>query len=108
MGDTSISILGVVDLHVEVDLAAHPTSIMQHESTGDDMSMPEHIVMSDSSQRHVEMYDEIQRGIVPCREETHLGEYADVTHLQQHIVMGDHLHHFSSYMRDDIGRLVDQ
>jgi hypothetical protein len=45
MGDTSISILGVVDLHVEVDLAAHPTSMMQHESTGDDMSMPEHIVM---------------------------------------------------------------
>jgi hypothetical protein len=54
------------------------------------------------------MYDEIQRGIVPYREETHLGEYADVTHLQQHIVMGDHLHHFSSCMRDERGRLVDQ
>jgi hypothetical protein len=34
------------------------------------------------------MYDEIQRGIVPCREETHLGEYAYVTHLQQHIDRG--------------------
>jgi hypothetical protein len=45
---------------------------------------------------------------VPCREETHLGEYEDVTHLQQHIVMGDHLHHFSSCMRDERGRLVDQ
>jgi hypothetical protein len=75
---------------------------------GDDMSMSEHIVMSDISQIHVEMYDEIHRGIVPCREETHLGEYADVTHLQQHIVMGDHLHHFSSCMRDERGRLVDQ
>jgi hypothetical protein len=38
----------------------------------------------------------IQRGILPCREETHLGEYVDVTPLQQHIVVGDHLHHFSS------------
>jgi hypothetical protein len=108
MGDTSISILGVVDLHVEVDPAAHPRSMMRNESMRDDMSMPKHIVMSDSSQRHVKMYDEIQRGIVPCREETHLGEYADVTHLQQHIVVGDHLRHFSSCMRDERGRLVDQ
>jgi hypothetical protein len=49
MGDTSISVLGVVDLHVEVDPAAHPGSMMRHESAGDDMSMPEHTVMSDSS-----------------------------------------------------------
>ena len=28
MGDTSISVLGVVDLHVEVDPAAHPRSMM--------------------------------------------------------------------------------
>jgi hypothetical protein len=40
------------------------------------MSRPEHIVMSASSQRHAELYEEIQRGIVPCREETHLGEHA--------------------------------
>jgi hypothetical protein len=59
MGDTSISILGVVDLHVEVDLAAHARSMMQHDSMRDDMSMPEYIVMSDSSQRHFEMYDEV-------------------------------------------------
>jgi hypothetical protein len=98
----------VVDLHVEVDPATHSRSMMRHESTEDDMSMPEHRVMSDISQRHVEMYDEIQRGIVPCREETHLGEYADVTHLQQHIVVGDHLHHFSRCMRDERGRFVDQ
>jgi hypothetical protein len=38
---------------------------------GDDMSMPEHTMMSDSSQRDAEMYGGIQRGIVPCREETH-------------------------------------
>jgi hypothetical protein len=62
MGDTSIFVLGVVDLHVEVDPAAHPRSMMWHESTGDDMSMPKHIVMSDSSQRNVEMYDEILKG----------------------------------------------
>jgi hypothetical protein len=56
MGDTSIGVLGVVDLHVEVDPAVCPGSMMQHESTGDDMSMPEHTVMSDSSQRHAKMY----------------------------------------------------
>jgi hypothetical protein len=39
MGDTSISVLGVVDLHVEVDPAAYPRSMMRHESTGDNMSM---------------------------------------------------------------------
>jgi hypothetical protein len=38
----------------------------------------------------------------------HLGEYADVTHLQQHIVVGDHFHHFSSCMGDERWRLVDQ
>jgi hypothetical protein len=54
------------------------------------------------------MYGGIQRGIVPCREETHLGEHADVTHLQQHIVVGDHLHHFSSCLGDERWRLVDQ
>jgi hypothetical protein len=97
-----------VDLHIEVDPAVRPGSVMQHESTGDDMSMPEHTVMSDSSQRHAEMYGGIQRGVLPCREETHLGEHADVTPLQQHIVVGDHLHHFSSCMGDERWRLVDQ
>jgi hypothetical protein len=108
MGDTSICVLGVVDIHIEIDLSVPPGSMMQHEFAGDDRSMTEYTVMSDSSQRHAGMYDEIQRGIVPCMEETHLGEYADVTHLQQHIVVGDPLHHFSSYMRDERGRLVDQ
>jgi hypothetical protein len=50
MEDTSICVLRAVDLHVEVDPAVCPGSMMQHESTGDDMSMPEHTVMSDSSQ----------------------------------------------------------
>jgi len=45
---------------------------------------------------------------VPCREETHSGEYVDVTPLQQHIVVGDHLHHFSSCMVDERWSLVDQ
>jgi hypothetical protein len=108
MEDTSICVPRAVDLHVEVDPAVCPGSMMQHESTGDDMSMPEHTVMSDSSQRHAEMYGGIQRGIVPCREETHLGEHADVTPLQQHIVMRDHLHHISSCMGDERWRLVEQ
>jgi hypothetical protein len=40
------------------------------------MSMLEHTVMSNSSQRYAEMYDGIQRGVLTCMEETHLGEYA--------------------------------
>jgi hypothetical protein len=105
--DTSICVLRVVDLHIEVDPVVRPGSVMQHESTGDDMSMPEHTVMSDSSQRHVEMYDGIQRGVLTCREEAHLGEHVDTTPLQHHMDMRDHLHHISSCMRDDRWRLVD-
>jgi hypothetical protein len=72
------------------------------------MSMSEHTVASDSSQRHAEMYGGIQRGVGPCREETHLGEHADFTPLQQHQVLRDHLHHISSCMGDERWRLVDQ
>jgi hypothetical protein len=108
MEDTSICVLRVVDLHIEVDPAVCPGSVMQHESMGDDMSMPEHTVMSDSSQRHAEMYDGIQRGVLICRDETHLGEHADTTPLQQHMDMREHLHHISSCMRDDKWKLVDQ
>jgi hypothetical protein len=49
MGDTSICVLGVVDLHIEIDPVVRPGSVMQHEFARDDMSMSEHIVMSDSS-----------------------------------------------------------
>jgi hypothetical protein len=82
MGDTSICVLGVVDLHIEIDPAVHPGYVMQHEFAGDDRCMPEHTVMSDSSQRHAEMYGGIQRGVLPGREETHLGEHAGATPLQ--------------------------
>jgi hypothetical protein len=101
MEDTSICVPRAVDLHVEGYPTVHPGSTMQHESARDDMSMPEHTVMRDSSQSHAEMYGCIQRGIVPCREETHLGEYVEVNPLQQHIVVGDHLHHFSDCMGDE-------
>ena len=39
-------------------------------------------VIRDSSQRHVEMYGGIQRGVLLGREETHLGEHAGATSLQ--------------------------
>jgi hypothetical protein len=107
MEDTSICVLRVVNLHVEVDLAVCPRSMMRRESTGDDMSMSEHTVISDSSQVHVKMYGGIQRGVLPCREDTHSGEYADVTPLQQHIVMRSHLHHFNNCMGDERWRLVN-
>jgi hypothetical protein len=102
MEDTSICVPRAVDLHVEVDPS------VQHESTGDDMSTSEHTVMSDSSQRHAEMYGGIQTGIVTCREETHLGEHVDVTPFQQHLVVRDHLHHISSCMGDERWGLVMQ
>jgi len=64
--------------------------------------------MSDSSQVPAEMYGGIQRGILPCREETHLGKHADATPLQQHMVMRSHLHRFNSCMGDGRWRLVYQ
>ena len=82
MGGTSICVLEVVDLDIEIDPAACPGSMIQHESAGDDMSMPEHTMMRDSLQSHAEMYGGIQRGIMPFIEETHLGEHVDVTPLQ--------------------------
>jgi hypothetical protein len=99
--DTSICVPGVVDLHVEVDPVVHPGSMMLQEYTGDYMSMQEHTVVSDSSQRHAEMYSGIQRGVLACREETHLVEHGDVSPLQQHIVLGDHLHSSSNHRGDD-------
>jgi hypothetical protein len=65
MGNTSICVLGVIDLHIEIDPAACPRLMIQHESIGDDMSMSEHTMMRDSSQSHAEMYGGIQRGIMP-------------------------------------------
>ena len=107
MDDTSICLPRAVGLHVEVDPAVRPGYMMQHESASDNMGRPENTVRSASPQRHAELYDEIQRGIVPCREETHLGERVGVTPLQQHLVMRDHFHHFSSCMGDERWRLVE-
>jgi hypothetical protein len=81
---------------------------MQQEYTGDYMSMQEHTMVSDSSQRHAKMYNGIQRGVLACREETHLVEHGDVSPLQQHIVLRDHLPSISSCMRDERWRVVDQ
>jgi hypothetical protein len=99
--DTSICVPGLVDLHVEVDLVVHPRSMMLQEYTGDYMSMQEHTVVSDSSQRHAEVYSGIQRGVLACREETHLLEHGDVSPLQQHIVLRDYLHSSSNHRGDD-------
>jgi hypothetical protein len=99
--DTSICVLGAVDLHVEVDPVVHPGSMMLQEYTGDYMSMQEHIVVSDNSQRHAEMYSGIQSGVLACREETHLVEHGDVSLLHQHIVLGDHLHSSNNHKGDD-------
>ena len=49
IGDTSICVLGVVDLHINIDPSIHLGSVMQDEFAGYDMSISEHTVMSDSS-----------------------------------------------------------
>ena len=108
MEDTSICVPRVVDLQVEVDPVVHPGSTIQHEYMGDDMSMTEHTMVSDSSQRHAKMYGGIQRSVLACREETHLGEHVDASPLQQHIVLRDHLRSISSRMRDERWRVIDQ
>ena len=36
-----------------------------------------------------------------CRDDTHLVEHGDVSPLQQHIVLGDHLHSSNNYRGDD-------
>jgi hypothetical protein len=108
MGDTSICVLGVVDLHIEIDPVVCPGSVMQHEFAGDDRSRSEHTVMRDHSQRHVEMYGGIQRGLLPGREETHLGEHACATPLQQYIILRPHLHYFSSCLGEGRWRVVYQ
>jgi hypothetical protein len=108
MEDTSICVLRVGYFHIEVDPAIRLGYTMQQESTGDDMSMSKHIVVKNSSQGHAKMYGGIQRVVLPCREETHLGEHADATPWQQHIVIIPHLHHFSSGMREERWILVHQ
>jgi hypothetical protein len=108
LGDTSICVLGVVDLHIEIDPATCPGSVMQHDFAGDDRSISENTVMSDSSQRHAEMYGGIQRGALPSMEETHLREHAGATPLQQHMIMRPHLHHFSSFLGEGRWRVVYQ
>ena len=62
--DTSTCVPGAVDLHVEVDPIVHPGSMMLQEYTGDYMSMQEHTMVSDSSQRHAKVYNQIQRGVL--------------------------------------------
>jgi hypothetical protein len=64
--------------------------------------------MSDSSQRHDKIYGGIHRGVLPGGEETHLGEHAGATLLQQHMVMRSHLHHLSSCLGDGRWRVVYQ
>jgi hypothetical protein len=46
------------------------------------MSMQEHTVVSDRSQRHAEMYSGIQVDALDGREETHLVEHGDSSPLQ--------------------------
>jgi hypothetical protein len=97
-----------IDLHVEVDLVVHPRPMMLQEYTGDYLSMQEHTMVSDDSLRHAEIYSEIQRGVLTCREGTHFEEHVDASPLQQRIDMRDHLHSINSCMGDERWRVVDQ
>jgi hypothetical protein len=105
--DTSIYVLGLVDLHVEDDPIVHPRSMMLQVYTGDHMRMQGHIVMSGSSQRHTEVYSGIQGDALDGREEMYSVEHGDSSPLQQYIDLGDHLHHRSSCVSDDGWRMID-
>jgi hypothetical protein len=83
--DTFICVPGLVDIHTGVDLEVHLGHMMMRE-----------------------MYSGIHGDTLDCREETHLVENGYSSPLQQHIVLGDHLHSSSSYLSDDGGRVIDQ
>jgi hypothetical protein len=72
------------------------------------MSMQQHTMVSDISQRNIEMHGGIQRGVSTYMEETHLGDHVDASPLQQHIVMRDHLHSINNFMGYERWREVDQ
>jgi hypothetical protein len=54
------------------------------------------------------MYGGIQRGVLPGREGTHLGEHAGATPWQQHMILRPHLHYFSSCLGEGRWRVVYQ
>jgi hypothetical protein len=83
--DTFICVPGLVDIYTKDDLAVLLGHMMMRE-----------------------MYSGIQVDALDCMEETHLVEHGDSSPLQQHIVLGDHLHSSSSYLSDDGGRVIDQ
>jgi hypothetical protein len=83
--DAFICVPGLVDIHTEVDLAVHLGHMMMRE-----------------------MYSGIHGDALDGREETHLVEHGYSFPLQQHIVLGDHLHNSSNYLSDDGGRVIDQ
>jgi hypothetical protein len=83
--DAFICVPRLVDIHTEVDPAVHLGHMMMRE-----------------------MYSGIQGDTLDGREETHLVEHGHLSPLQQHIVMGDHLHNSNNYLTDDGGRVIDQ
>jgi hypothetical protein len=83
--DAFIFVPGLVDIHTEVDPAVHLGHMMMRE-----------------------MYSGIHGDALDGREETHLVEHGDSSPLQQHIVLGDHLHNSSNYLSDDGGRVIGQ
>jgi hypothetical protein len=100
---TSICVLGLVNIHVEVDPAVHLGYVMMQEDMGACMTIPRHMMIRDSTQEHAEVYSGIQGDALDCREETYVVEHGDSSPLQQYIVLGDHLHSSSNYMSDDGG-----
>jgi hypothetical protein len=83
--ETFICVPVLVDIHTEVDPEIHLGHMMMRE-----------------------MYNGIHGDTLDGREETHLVEHGDSPPLQQHIVLGDHLHSSNNYLSDDEGRVIDQ
>jgi hypothetical protein len=83
--DAFICVLGLVDIHTEVDPKVYLRHMMMRE-----------------------MYSGIHEDALDGREETHLVKHGDSSPLQQHIVLGDHPQNSSNYLSDDGGRVIDQ
>jgi hypothetical protein len=105
--DTSIWVLGMVDIHVEVDPIVHPLYMMMQHDTKACMSIEGHTMLSGSSLGHVEVYSGIHGNALECKEETYLVEHGDSSPLQQYMDLAHHLLSSNSYMSDDGGSVID-
>jgi len=103
--ETSINVLGLVDIHAEVDPTIHLGHMMMHEDIGACMTSEGNMMMRYTSQEHAKVYSGIQGDTLDYKDETYLMDHGGSSPLQQYIYLGNHIH---SSMNDDGWRVIDQ